>query len=308
MQKEDHPVKYRKAVILPKAKLFNWVKWLLKEKYPHYQKIGMGASTKKLSAQFKKDIKRLNVGEPLDYVIGFTEFLGCKIDLSKKPLIPRQETEYWVGKAIQSLKIENFKLKIRCLDIFSGSGCIGLAVLKNIKNSKVDFAEKNKTYLEKIKINLKLNKIHPVKYREAVISAQSKLFNGVNPKRYKIICSDIFSSVHGKYNYIFANPPYIVDYRKNPSPRLRAILQNRIQESVLEFEPKQALFGGSDGLFYIKKFLSRAKNYLTPNGKIYMEFDSMQKKEIEKLFFKYNYKNYEFHKDQYGKWRWVVIK
>jgi release factor glutamine methyltransferase len=240
------------------------ISWLLKEKYNN-----------KPGKNFYRDIERLKAGEPLDYVIGFTEFLGCKIDLSKKPLIPRQETEYWVEKAIEELKTQNKKLRI--LDIFSGSGCIGIAVLKHIKNSLCDFAEKDKKSLEQIRINCRINNI--------------------DKKRYKIIRSDVFGSVRGKYDYIFANPPYIAETRKN-----------KIQKSVLKFEPKTALFGGKEGLFYVKKFLKNAKKHLNIDRKIFMEFDSPQKKEIGKLIEKYNYKNYEFCRDQYGKWRLVMIK
>lgn len=68
-----------------------------------------------------------------------------------------------------------------------------------------------------------------------------------------------------------------------------------------------ALFGGKDGLFYIRKFLKEAKNHLNKNGKIYMEFDYIQKREIERLLKKFSYKNYKFNKDQYNKWRWVEI-
>ena len=225
--------------------------WLLKEKY-------FG----KPSKEFYKDIERLKAGEPLDYVIGFTDFLGCKIDLSKKPLIPRPETEYWAGEVLKEELFSSAQGKIlHILDIFCGSGCIGTAISRHVKNAKVDFVDKY------------------------------KYFNNPN-----FIKSDIFSKVKGKYDYIFANPPYI------PKTKI-----NKIQKSVLKFEPKVALFGGKDGLFYVRKFLRDAKDHLNIGGKIFMEFDSPQKKEIEKIIKKYNYSSYEFHKDQYTRWRWVNI-
>ena len=248
------------------------INWLLKEKY-HNQP----------TKQFTKDIQRLKEGEPLAYVIGFVDFLGCKIDLSKKPLIPRTETEFWVGKVIKDIPIFCRMLECKCnsikvLDIFSGSGCIGLAILKNVKNSKVTFADKKKKCLEQIKTNLKINR------------------RLIRTKKSKVVESDVFKNIKGKYDYIFANPPYIPIKNKN-----------KVQKSVLEYEPKKALFGGKDGLFYVKKFLKQAKNYLTSNGKIFMEFDPPQKKEIENLIKKYKYRTYKFNKDQYKKWRWVII-
>jgi release factor glutamine methyltransferase len=237
------------------------VSWLLREKY-----------NGKATADFYKDTKKLEQGELLDYVIGFTEFLGCKINLSKKPLIPRSETEFWVKAVIEEIKKE--KGKKRALDIFSGSGCIGVALLKNVPELLCDIAEKDRELLKQIRINLKINKI--------------------KANRYKVIQSDVFKNIKGKYDFILSNPPYIAKTRKN-----------KIQRSVLKYEPHKALFGGEDGLFYIKKFLNGAREHLNDGGKIYMEFDYVQKKEIGKLIKRYGYSNHEFYKDQYGKWRWV---
>ncbi len=257
------------------------INWLLEEKYKG-----------KLTQEAKKDIESLKKGEPIDYLIGFKEFLGCKIDLSQRPLIPRPETEYWVGKVIEEIK--NLKRKnLNILDIFAGSGCIGVAVLKHIRNSRMDFAEIEKKFLKQIKINLKINRI--------------------NPERYRLIQSDIFQNIKGKYGLIFANPPYVAKKKIK-----------KVQKSVLDFEPKEALFGGKEGLSLIRKFFKTAKSHLKKRGKIYLEFDSGQKEKIKKILKEYSYSNtraaakgeeedlssstYQFFKDQYGKWRYLVTQ
>jgi len=202
--------------------------------------------------------------EPQDYIRGFKEFLGVKIDLSKKPLIPRPETEFWVGEVIKEISAVfdgRQKQHFSVLDMFCGSGCIGFAILRHVKNVKVTFADKYKYFENK-----------------------------------NFVKSDVFSNIKGKFDYIFANPPYVA--RKKIK---------QVQKLVLDNEPHSALFGGADGLYYIKKFLRQAKKYLNPGGKIFMEFSPEQKKEIEKLIKKYKYLNYKFHKDQFDRYRWVNI-
>jgi len=234
--------------------------WLLHEKHGG-----------KESPAFFEDIKRIAEGEPVDYVIGFTEFLGTKIDLSFHPMIPRQETEFWLEKVIQSIPFRNIKV----LDIFAGSGCIGIALLKHFPEILVDFGEKDPKLVLQIEKNLSIN--------------------GVEPKRTNVFETDVFQNIpKEKYDYIFANPPYISHDRKN-----------QVARPVIEHEPHLALFTDEDGLFFVKKLLSEAPDFLTLNGKMFIEFDSWQKDEIEKLLKNSRFEGI-FWKDQYDKWRVVI--
>jgi release factor glutamine methyltransferase len=208
---------------------------------------------------------------PEDYKKGFKDFLGIKIDLSKRPLIPREETEHWVNVALKEIKNG-----ARCLDLFAGSGCVGIAVLKNIKDSFCDFGDKEELFLEQIKINLDLN--------------------GAGKERYNLIKTDVFSNIKNQYDYILANPPYVAEKRADEAG-----------EDVKMFEPAIALYGGDDGMKYIKIFLNEAINYLKEDGIIYMEFDPEQKEWIEEII-KGKYSSFEFLEDQYNKYRFVKIK
>jgi len=260
----------------------NQIRWLLQEKYKN-----------KPSRKFKLDVERLIKGEPFDYVLGFKEFCGVKIDLTKKPLIPRPETEFWVSLVIEEIsRVFGVRQKrdLKVLDIFCGSGCIGLAIVRHIKKclpagrqAQVTFADKENFCIEQTKRNLKLN---------------SSL---IRANKSRVIKSDIFERVVGKFDYIFANPPYVALEKKS-----------KVQKEVLKYEPKTALFAGKDGLFIIKKFLKQAKSHLNPGGHIFMEFSPEQKRGIEKLLARQkrlaHFDGYKFHKDQFDRWRWVEIE
>jgi HemK-like putative methylase len=205
-----------------------------------------------------------------------TRFLNCRIDLAQKVFEPRIETEFWVGKTIKEInkKIENRNQKIEVLDIFAGTGCIGIAVLKNIKRAEVDFSDISNRATEQIKVNLKLNKI--LKKRCKIY--KSNLFQGLKSKRY---------------NIIFANPPYVAFDRIS-----------EVQKEVLQKEPATALFAGKDGTFWIKKILKEAKKHLNKNGLIYLEFDPLQKGKIKDILKKEGF-DFSFRKDQFKKYRWL---
>lgn len=240
--------------------------WLLEEKYN-------GVKTD----AFLSDIARLKKGEPIDYIIGFTSFLGCHIDLSYLPLIPRTETEFWVERTIKKI-LENKKDNLQCLDIFSGSGCIGIAIASHIKSATIDFGDNNENCLEQIKKNVSKNEI--------------------KDSRINIYKSDCFENIpNKKYDYIFANPPYIAHER-----------EKNIQKSVVNWEPTDALFAKDDGLYYVKKIIEQAPSFLAKNGTIIIEFDSWQKEIIGKELASKEIYKYTFWKDQFGKWRTVVLE
>lgn len=209
---------------------------------------------------------------PEEYKNGFKNFLGQKIDLSKFPFIPREETEYWTHIAIKEI---SEKSDISCLDLFSGSGCIGLAILKNT-NANCDFGEKEDDFIEQIKINIKLAKI--------------------SENKYSVFKTDIFSGIKKKYDYILANPPYIAEERIS-----------EVGKDVLFFEPKIALFSGNDGLDIIIEFLNEAKKHLNEKGIIFLEFNPEQEQQIDIILKKNDYSSWNFFCDQFGLIRFVRI-
>jgi len=214
------------------------------------------------------------------------KFLNCKIDLSKKVFEPRIETEFWVEKAIKEFQNSEFRIQnFEVLDIFAGTGCIGIAILKNIENTRVDFADISKEAIEQIKINLKLNKISPERYK----IYKSNLFEKLAPYR---TCSGT-GLKNKRYDVIFANPPYVALDRIS-----------EVQKEVLEKEPKETLFAGRNGMFWIEKFLKEVKNYLKKGRILYLEFDPLQKEKIKEILKRGGFK-FSFRKDQFKKYRWL---
>lgn len=233
------------------------IAWLLQDKY---------AGNK--TAEFEKDVLRLREGVPLAYIIGWTPFLHTKIWLDSSPLIPRPETEFWVEKVISKIKqIQTSEVRppmLKILDLCAGSGCIGVAILKNIPNAVVHFAEIDVRHHETIRKNI--------------------LENEIDLERTKIFGGNLFENISDKYDFIVTNPPYI-------DPKL----SGRIQESVKTHEPEIALFGGTDGMEIIKKMIKEAPKYLNEGGLLYIEHEPEQTEKIKELAL-----NVETFKDQFG--------
>lgn len=221
------------------------LQWLLIEKYNSQE-----------SEAFHADCARLEAGEPLAYVIGWTPFLGCKIWLDSHPLIPRPETEFWVEHAIthitNTLPRVTLGKKVGILDLCAGSGCVGVAVAKALPHTRVDCAEIDTAHHPTINKNSRENLLPITRDRQRV-------FGG-----------DLFTDipVSTKYDYILSNPPYI-------DPAL-----DRTEASVKTYEPPVALYGGVAGLDCIARIIETAPSYLTPRGELWLEHEPEQSQDI----------------------------
>ncbi len=217
-----------------------------------------------------------------DYARGWVPFLDCKIFLDTRPLIPRVETEFWVEQALAEIKnasrgtmIYHSEKRIVILDLFSGSGAIGTAILKHLPDARVDFGEIDAGHFPTIRKNI----------RE----------NGVNEVRARIIKTDVWSEILGVYDFIFANPPYLSEAHRE-----------RIQKSVLAHEPKQALFAEEDGFAFIRKTIEGAAQHLERKGALYLEHEPEQAEAILTLAAS-NGLSAGNRKDQFGLARYSVL-
>ena len=195
--------------------------------------------------------KRLT-GRPLWYIMGDTDFYGCKIKVDERALIPRPETELLAEYAVKSVE-DGFKV----LDMCTGSGCIAISIAKNCASRGVSVTGAD------------------LSDAAIMLARENAKLNGVN---VDFIQSDMFTNVRGRYNLIVCNPPYI---KSSEIPKL--------QKEVREFEPKIALDGGADGLDFYRLLAKRVRSYLASDGILLLECGEGQTEEILKLFEKRDY-------------------
>ena len=226
--------------------------------------------------EYEEDLARLASGEPVDYLIGWKPFLDCKIFLDSHPLIPRAETEYWVERAVNEIK----KSKSgdggnRHLDLFAGSGAIGIALLKHLPETRVDFGE--------------IDAAHPPTILKNIRE------NGIDESRARIIETDVWKNIPDTYDFVFANPPYLSESRRE-----------KIQDSVLFYEPGVALFAAEDGLALIRRTIEGLREHLSPSGALYLEHEPEQSVPIARLALE-NGLSAQARTDQFGFVRYSVI-
>ncbi len=215
-----------------------------------------------------------NNEEPEAYRVGHVPFLGTTIWLDSRPLIPRTETEWWAEKVVGSMS-QVAGREIRVLDLFAGSGCVGVAILKHVPQAHVTFGELEARHLPTIEKN-----IHE---------------NGIDPSRTEIVQTNVYSDLRGHYDCILANPPYLSHTRIE-----------RVEGSVLAHEPREALFAKDDGFALIDATIAGLPTHLAPGGQSWMEHEPEHASRILESAARLGLTT-TVHKDQYGVERYSVI-
>ncbi len=219
-------------------------------------------------------IERLKTYEPIQYILGETEFYGLKFKLNPAVLIPRPETEELVDWIIK----EKQNNSISILDIGTGSGCIAIALKKQIPLSNLIGIDISKDALEVAKENAVLNDIS-IDFREMNIFDKYEW--------------DAMPAI----DIIVSNPPYILE---NEKPLM--------EKNVLNYEPHQALFVSNvDPLIYYREILEFANKKLNPNGAIYFEINESKGEEIKDLLINMNFTKFIIRKDLRGKDRMIKV-
>ena len=186
-------------------------------------------------------IKRLLADEPLAYVLGEWEFYGLPLYVNSDVLIPRDDTCAVTELAInKSLFLEKDP---RILDLCCGSGCIGLAIASRVKDARVTLADISKEALAVAKKNIARHKL------------------GGRVSTFQVDARKAAPGFLGKFDLIVSNPPYITG-------REMELLPN----SVSEYEPHLALFGGEDGLDFYRGIIEKFTPALKPGGYLCFEF------------------------------------
>ena len=227
--------------------------------------------TKKI-IEFNNLIRRRSLREPIAYLTNEKEFWSKKFEVDKNTLIPRPETELIVEKLVSIFKRKNIKI----LDIGTGSGCILISLLCELKNSAG--------------IGIEISK------RALLIAKKNAIKHGVK-NQIKFFCRS-FTDLHNqKFNLIVSNPPYITKRDLT-----------RLDQDIKDYEPKIALDGGNDGLDVIKKVIYKAKEILKVNGILALEIGNGQYQNVSKILNRNNFKIEKQIKDYKDNIRCIVSR
>lgn len=222
-------------------------------------------------------LSQLKLQRPIQYILGHAHFCELSLQVDENVLIPRPETEelvYWILELVQqrNSKQTSKEHSLRILDIGTGSGCIAIALAKNIPHAKVFAMDVSEKALKVAKRNALANNVE-VHFIEA----------------------DILK-VHDhkdKYDIVVSNPPYV-----------RELEKQEMKKNVLEHEPDMALFvPNEDPLLFYNSIVQFSIDHLSPRGMLFFEINQYLGTETKLLLGKENFSEIELRKDMFGNHR-----
>jgi release factor glutamine methyltransferase len=219
-------------------------------------------------------LDRLSIGEPVQYVLGETEFYGLVLKTDRRALIPRPETEYLVDLVFEDLP-KNKPLKI--IDLCTGNGCIAIALAKNLPLVKVTAMDISTSSIELARINASDNHVHIDFFVDDILNPLSS---------------------YEKYDYIISNPPYVCESEKK-----------FMHKNIIDYEPPVALFvSDPDPLIFFRAIAEFGVKYLNAGGTLFVEINENLGKETANLFNNPHYKDVFILKDINNKDRFVKAR
>jgi release factor glutamine methyltransferase len=222
-------------------------------------------------------LSKLKREQPIQYILGKTEFYGLPFKVNEHTLIPRPETEELVSW-VSSQKTKNNNQQT-ILDIGTGTGCIAISLAKNLPNAEVYGLDVSKEAIEVAKENAKLNDTK-VTFLESDI---------LNRDHWNLVFKDL------KFGTIVSNPPYV-----------RNLEKAEMKNNVLQNEPHLALFVEDENpLLFYKAITEFASKYLKKDGLLYFEINQYLGKEMIGLLETNNFRNIELKKDVFGNDRMI---
>jgi len=204
----------------------------------------------KAEAYFLRLVRRRLDGVPLSHLTGVKEFWSIPFRVTPSVLVPRPETEVLVEKVLELSTRESESI----LDVGTGSGCIAVALAKELPRAHIQAVDISERALCVARINASRHKARHIQFRK----------------------SDLFSAFRGtgvRFDFIVSNPPYVSrDEWEGLPPEVR------------NFEPRRALLAGESGREMIERLVRRAGTYLRPGGYLIFEIGDGQRDKVLDLF------------------------
>ena len=242
--------------------------------------------------QLGEAVKRLLLGEPVQYVTGMARFNDLLLKVSPAVLIPRPETEELVQKICTSSlpchscegmcgsqeSMEGVTKKFRIWDIGTGSGCIAIALAKHFPDAEVIAFDVSEEALQIAKENAESNGAKVTFVHDNVLNPTSSYFNQ-------------------PVDLVVSNPPYVCDSERAS-----------MEANVLDWEPEKALFvPDDDPLRFYRQILALAKKQLNPDGQVWFEINERMGEEMLSLCHEIGFSNAEVLEDFAGKLRFCRV-